>query len=92
MTIQNKMVVFLVLSMMALSNISIAGGKCAILLPESRPGLEAPARTYEQATAFKSFLLENHLDADLITDVMIDTGKTDFAKYHTVFIWNIFPW
>ncbi len=92
MAIQNKMVVFFVMSLMALGNISIAGGKCAILLPESRPGLEAPARVYEQAAAFKNFLLENRLDVDLITDVMIDTGKTDFAKYQTIFIWNLFPW
>ncbi|MEI8246750.1 MAG: sugar-binding protein [Lentisphaerota bacterium] len=92
MPIQAKIVLFFVLLMTGLSNMGIAGGKCAILLPENRPGQEAPAKIYEQAAAFKNFLLANKLEADLITDAAIDSGKADFGKYQTVFIWCLFPW
>ena len=92
MTIQNKIILFLVLLIPGLSSIGFAGGKCAILLPENRSGQEVPAKIHEQAAAFKNFLQGSKLDADLITDTMIDSGNTDFGRYQIVFIWNLFPW
>lgn len=92
MAIQNKIAVLLTFLIISIGNVSIAGTKCAILLPENRPGQETPAKLNEQATAFKNFLTGNKLDVDLITDAAINSGKTDFAGYQIVFIWNLFPW
>lgn len=92
MIIQNKIVLLTVLLMTVFSNMGIAAGKCAILLPEKIAGMKASEKLYEQAAMFKGFLQGNKLDADLITDVQVDSGKADLAGYQTVFIWTLFPW
>ena len=92
MKIQNKLVLFFILLMAGLGNMSFAGIKCAILLPENRPGREVPDRMNEQAASFKNFLTDEKLEVELITDAMVDSGKADFARYQTVFIWSLFPW